>query len=322
MPSSDTKPLVRSVSGLSNTVVIGLIVGGLLPLGASLWWPFELLSHFRLQYLALAVLALVLVCATRRPRLALALMFTMIVNALPLLPYTGFASVGASELSDSAGFSVLNINVNASNPEHDRILDALRASRADVIMLIELSHELEMRLESLDDVYPYQALFPEHGNFGIGLLSTRPFNQVTEFELGPTTAIEAAIELDGKRLGLLAVHTWPPMNAGMAATRSAQLDALAQRAARTEGPLVICGDLNLSPYSPYFRRLLEQSGAADTRAGRWPGISWPTSMPLLGIPIDHCLTRGNLAAIGIKRLNSVGSDHYPVQVNLNWQSQP
>lgn len=105
----------------------------------------------------------------------------------------------------------------------------------------------------------------------------------------------------------------------MARARNSQLDGLATYASQIEEPLLVCGDFNLTPYSPFFDRFAEAAGLSDVRRARGLGLSWPSFMPLLGIPIDHCLIRGPIEVESVERLNRIGSDHYPVQVTLVWQ---
>ena len=105
----------------------------------------------------------------------------------------------------------------------------------------------------------------------------------------------------------------------MAQTRNRQLNQLAAYVTEVEEPLLVCGDFNLSPYSPYFDRFAEATDLQDVRRNQGIGFSWPSFMPLAGIPIDHCWIRGPLAVDSVKRLDQFGSDHYPVHVSLVWQ---
>jgi endonuclease/exonuclease/phosphatase (EEP) superfamily protein YafD len=297
-----------------NRLLIVTIFGGLIPIGGELWWVLELFSHFRLQYVALALLLLLVAIRGRRYRLAGLLAVTAGINLWPVLPYLPSAKPSLTGES----FTMLNLNVNASNPERERILSLLSAAEADIITLIELSPELAALLPTLASRYPYQVIEPAVGNFGLGVLSRFPLLRPDAFELGPTTAIEAAVALPEGELRLIAVHPVPPISATMAATRNQQLGQLAARARQADEPLLICGDFNLSPYSPYFQRFLTDSATSDTRRGLGIGFSWPTFLPLLGIPIDHCFTRGALVATSVERMDPIGSDHYPVRLTLRW----
>jgi endonuclease/exonuclease/phosphatase (EEP) superfamily protein YafD len=105
----------------------------------------------------------------------------------------------------------------------------------------------------------------------------------------------------------------------MAEVRNRQLDQLAAYTKAIEEPLLVCGDFNLTPYSPYFDRFTAAAGLTDVRLRQGLGFSWPGFFPLAGIPIDHCLFRGPLAVESIERLDRFGSDHYPVRVSFIWK---
>ena len=301
-----------------KALLIVWTAGGLLPLGARFWWGFEIFSHFRLQYLAIALPLLVLAFARGQFVIGVLLAATMVVNAWPLLPELPRKGV------EPAGpeFVLLNINVEARNQEHDRVLERIRESGADAVALVELSPALDAKLGALAELYPHRVTRPAANNFGIAVLSRHPLRDSVIFDMGPSPAIEAVVETPGGPLKLIAIHTKPPVGAALAATRNSQLDGLAARVQATEGALAVCGDFNLSPYSPWFGRFERASGTRSARRGRGLGISWPATMPLLGTPIDHCFLRGPLVAVEVARMAATGSDHYPVRVTLRWQSSP
>jgi len=298
-------------------LLVVILVGGLLPLGASLWWPLELSTHFRLQYLAIAAAALLAGIVFRRRILVAGLGMVIALNAWPLLPYLPRGTARESGMT----FTVLNLNANAGNTDHDRVLAAIRRAQADSVTLIELSPALDARLDELSDLYPYSYRYPADGNFGLAVLSRHPLTTTSTLALETTSAISSRIEAPGGAIRLVAVHLVPPVSGGLAARRNRQLETLAELARSTDDTLLICGDFNLSPYSPYFTRFEAAARVRDTRKGHGLRMSWPSRIPLLGIPIDHCFVRGALAPAGIETMDQTGSDHYPVRVQLRWRER-
>lgn len=301
-----------------NRLLILAIIGGLLPLGADLWWGFELFTHFRLQYVIAAAVGLCVALARKKRILALLLAATAGINAWPMLPYLPTSEVPQS----GPELVILDINVEARNPDHERVLDAIRTADADLVTIIELSPSLAEKLSLLEKDYPYRLLRPAANNFGIGVLSRFPLRESKAIQLGPNPALQTQVELPFGRTTLLSAHPVPPVGSRLAKTRNRQLEQLADTASRLDAPLVVCGDFNVSPYSPYFERFEKRSGTTNVRRGLGIGFSWPSFMPLLGIPIDHCFTRGPLVPEGIERLDRVGSDHYPFRVTLRWLGHP
>jgi len=297
---------------LLNRLLIVAIAGGLLPLAAKAWWVFELTAHFRLQYAVPACLLLVIALLCRRRVLPALLAVVIGLNLWPLWPYLPTRA----EASTGTPVSLLNVNVNGDNFAYAAILAMIDAADADVVTLIELTPELTDRLAVLRDRYPYQVTDPESGFFGLGILSKHALKATTSFDLGPTTALLTEVSVSGQTLHVLAAHPMPPMSAELAATRNAQLEQLAGIVRDGPTPLVVCGDFNLTPYSPYFADFEAAAGVTNVRRGRGIDFSWPSQLPILGIPIDHCFVRGALASRRVERLAGFGSDHYPVRVDI------
>ena len=98
--------------------------------------------------------------------------------------------------------------------------------------------------------------------------------------------------------------------------RDRQLDDLAALVAQVSGPLAVLGDFNITPYSPFFQDWLARTGLTDTRRGRAVSPSWPTQLPLVAIPIDHCAVSHEVTVVAHRRLPAFGSDHYPILAEL------
>jgi endonuclease/exonuclease/phosphatase (EEP) superfamily protein YafD len=295
-----------------NKLLVIAIIGGVLPLGAGASWVLELSSHFRLQYVALALPLIAAALIRRRRLLGALLVITTGLNAWPLLPYLPTRDAAAP----GTAFTVLDVNVNARNQAHDRVLESIRRSDADFVTLIELSRPLAAKLAALDSIYPFRMEFPADGNFGLAVLSRHPLTEVESVSIGPTVALHVIVELGDRRFHLVAVHPLPPIRSDMAATRNAQLEELAAYVRAIDAPTVVCGDFNLSPYSPYSPRFEAASATLSARRGRGIGISWPTFMPVLGMPIDHCFVTEDFASTRVVRMARIGSDHYPVRFEL------
>ncbi|MFS8608174.1 MAG: endonuclease/exonuclease/phosphatase family protein [Gammaproteobacteria bacterium] len=303
----------RHADGLAILAAVVLVAVTLAALAARFWWGFELFSHFRLQYFAAQFpLALVLAMLGRR-RFAAVVALAAVPNVLPLAPYL---SPGAQAAANGRTLEVVAVNVEWRNPHAKALLATLEAESPDVIVVVELTDTWVERLRPVVERYPHRLLAPERGAFGIGLLSRYPLEDARAFPLETTTAIDARIAAPGGPLRLIGVHLRPPMTAADAAERHRQLDHLAALVAERNEPTAICGDFNLTPYSPEFTDFARRTGMRDARAGRGPGITWPTSLPILGIPIDHCLVSPEIGVAGFRRLAAFGSDHYPIAAGL------
>lgn len=299
---------------LLRTALVAFAAVGLVPLAAAVWWWFDLLAHFRLQYVACGCLAIVIAVFGRLYLSAVLLGIVTALNAWPLAPYLLPAA------SPPPGFElgILNVNVNYGNPAHDDIVELIRNSGADLVAIVELTPTLDRALDALDERYPFRYLAPANGSYGLGVLSRYPLGSAGPVEGPRIPAIQTIVETPAGELNFVVAHLRPPVSRRLANQRNRQLEALAEHVRPIDRPVVVCGDFNLTPYSPWFRDFAARSGLEDARAGHGPGFSWPTFLPVAGIPIDHCLLRGPLASVSVERLARIGSDHYPSSVTLVW----
>jgi endonuclease/exonuclease/phosphatase (EEP) superfamily protein YafD len=79
---------------------------------------------------------------------------------------------------------------------------------------------------------------------------------------------------------------------------------------------VVLGDLNITAFSPHFQSLLAQSGLRSAVPGMQWLPTWPTFLPIAGIQIDHALVSPGITVRGVERGPRVGSDHWPLVVDL------
>ncbi len=130
--------------------------------------------------------------------------------------------------------------------------------------------------------------------------------------------VEATLEVGGTPIRFLGVHTLPPSTAENARLRKRQLQELAARARGKSQPVVVCGDLNATPWSPWFADLLRDGGLRNSAQGRGLFGSWPALLPApLRIPLDHCLVSPSIAVIDRRMGPRIGGDHLPVLVELS-----
>lgn len=308
----------RRIGAVAAALAIASIAVSMLALGARTWWIAELFTHFRLQLFTAQAVLLAVLLATRFRALAAGVALCAAVNAWYLYPVAwpdGRALAGAGD-----ELRVMTVNVSVRNDTADTLLATIEREQPDLILVVELTQRWASHLAVLDDAYAHRELIAGDDAFGIGLLSRYPITAASADELGPTPAIDARVEGPNGPFRVLGAHLMPPTSGRLAAERNRQLEELAERRAAIEGPLVVLGDFNVSPYSPYYREWVAETGLVDTLAGHGPGATWPSFLPVLGIPIDHCLVSTHFTVVGRRHLPAFGSDHYPVLVRLLQES--
>lgn len=284
---------------------------------ARLWWFFELFANFRVQLLLVQLVLLTVYLVMRRPVWAVVIGAATVINGLAVRNYVLPGSAYVPDEDGPAEIRVLNANVRSSNLNPASLIDVVTAVEPDVIAVLELNERVAEALQALDEAYPYQILVPESGNFGIAVYSRWPFADAETFELSGYAAIDAEIMDDRQAWHFIAAHPVPPVSADMAALRNSQLEQLAGYVTEISAPHVIVGDFNITPYSPYFQDFIEQTGLDNALRGHGPSFTWPSFFPLLGIPIDHVLVSADFEVVEYFRAGDIGSDHYPLIVDIN-----
>lgn len=293
------------------------VIANLLPLGSPLWWTLDLTTHFRVQYLVATIALLVLFAVRRKWGICAVLVAAGAVSAAPVLPYLPFGRVTPAAVAAGAPpLKVLTVNVSFGKFAPRRLLEIVRETDPDVLVVQELTPHAETVLADFDTLFPHHRKFPAEGPYGIGLWSRRELESGATFALGRLPAIEARVRGPAGVFTVIGVHLSAPTSPRRAAARKQELIELAARSAEVTGPLVVAGDFNVTPYSPYFVQWLADSGLTDSRRGRTLSVSWPTTNPWLGIPIDHVAVNAGFDILSHRRLPNFESDHYGVLVEL------
>lgn len=297
-----------------------VVAANLLPLGARWFWTLELTTHFRVQYLAVTAVVLALVALRRRWGAVAALVAAGAVSATAVLPYVPLP--GAATNAAPAALKVLTVNVSYRQFDVKRLLALVREADPDVLVVQELTPHAERVLADFDKSFPHFRKFPADGPTGIGLWSRYELESGETFALGRLPAIQARVRAPSGAFTVIGAHLSSPMTPRRAAARNVELRALGARSAAIDGPLVVAGDFNVTPYSPYFQEWLAASGLTDSRRGRTLSASWPTMFPLVAIPIDHVAVNSSFTILSHQRLANFESDHYGVLVELALEERP
>ena len=298
-----------------RVLVCLLAVATLLGYLDRLSWFFELATFFRVQYAVVLVALAGVALALRDPAAAAVGVALAVVNAATVAPHWSPRHAGAPLGRD--GVRLLFANVDASN--HDRRATAayLSGVDADLVGITELTPGWLDALRPVLRRYPFRLMWVEDDAYGIGLFSRRPLHgRVVRLPPDGPASILARFRLAGRDVTLVVTHPHTPFGPHAGGLHQRQLRALA--AARPAwGPrALVCGDLNTPPWSGPLRSLLHRAHLADSHRGyglesSWPSWAWPLRMP-----IDNCLVSPGLLIVARSRGPSIGSDHFPLNVEL------
>jgi endonuclease/exonuclease/phosphatase (EEP) superfamily protein YafD len=289
---------------------------------ARFWWRFEQLCHFRIQYFWLLALSTLILVLGGRRRLAAAAGFVALVNLAMVLPiYLPARHAAAPATVGHPTIELVLFNVLGKNRQCNEVAAWLRSESADVVLLLEIQPHWMPMFETLRDLYPHQHVVSRRDNFGVALLSKKPWSSIETATFGSAElpSIVAAFQTNERTWTLLGTHPLPPGSAYAAAARNEQLVAIGEFAQQHSSPLIVAGDLNLTEHSPYFGDLLRSGKLRDSRQGIGIQASWAARLPGLDLPLDHVLVSREWNVFARRVGPHLGSDHRPVMARLRLQ---
>ena len=273
---------------------------------------FELLSNFRVLYVVFIFIAL-LVALCFKLRVALVISsIAFLINLIPIAPL--YLPTAKKPIDKATTVSVLQMNIRPyQNKDYSKALKVIKEKDAEIIGVIELTKDWTDKLiESLPD-YPF--VFKEEGFGGIMILSK---HELIESKIQYTGSqkrprISTKFKKDGTTFSVILAHTVAPQN-GLE-LRNKELGLVATESSQSDRPLILFGDLNCSPFSYHFDKLLVKGNLSDTERGFGVQNTWSAYFVPF-VPIDHVLISKDLACVERTTGPDIGSDHLPVYVKL------
>jgi endonuclease/exonuclease/phosphatase (EEP) superfamily protein YafD len=300
-----------------TAVVVLVGTASVLGLLDRLSWVFVLAGVFRVQYLVVLTMAAVVAAVLRRPQLAGTAVALAALNVVVVgIPLTAGATAAAPWPTKGA-LRLVIANVEVGNTRFEAIERMIEKTKADVLGIIELTPALATRLHRTLPAYDVHRIAVRDDAYGIGVFSRVPIlsGRIERFPAdgGPPTVV-VRVRVGGEPVTVVLTHVHTPF-AGSIHVR--QLEALASARPRLGGRLAVCGDFNSVPWAGPFRRLTADAGLHDLYGDdAWSGYSWPTWSTLLRLPLDNCLVGGGLVVTGHRHGDDIGSDHFPLVVDL------
>ena len=287
----------------------------LLAFAGAWWWPFELLCHFRVHYIWLLVplsIGLLIIKQYKTLALTTACLLWNLILVVPIyFPQQG--PVG------SVTFRLMSANVHTSNQNYDQFIESVREANPDVLLVMEVDDAWMQSLQKLRVDFPYGDSKPRPDNFGIAFFSKLPVETIRIENISAARVPSVLARLTAGRAAVTVVgsHPLPPRGGRRAFLRNEQLSLTAGELTALDGPLVVAGDLNITPWSPFFRRFLRRTGLRDSRRGFGVQPTWPSRYGMAGIPIDHILVSDEISVQDGWVGPASGSDHRSVIADLS-----
>jgi endonuclease/exonuclease/phosphatase (EEP) superfamily protein YafD len=329
----------RRASGWS--LLLWALAGALALCQAIIWYGpvtprLAVLEQFAFQLGIVALLTTLLALVMRRWARVILLAALTATLSWPVFSPLGEAAV----VTDPVRLKVMSANLWHSAAGHERTLEALLASDADIIGLVEVTPAWRPALAPLYAKYPYRVdCFDLDPECQTAVLSKLPIEKPIAGRVWKATPIVAGGEIlwNGQPITVLTTHWFRPLKRsdespwgaddaarsaylaeGLPVSRQAgQAGQFAKYLNRQPRDLIVMGDLNSAPWSRVQSAFRAKTGL-DNQAG-W-GASWPSFLPWpLRLPIDHILARGHLVVTKFETGPRTESDHFPVVAEIGWR---
>lgn len=276
----------------------------------------DLFSHFQLQYAVCSLILASVLLGLRSWKWAALALSCLIWTSWLVIPW--YLPRHKPPLSE-ANLRVMLVNVLQSNTHYEDVVSQIERIDPDVVVLQEINLTWLENLQSLNVSRPFHIHVPGGVLRGMAIFSRFPLNGIRSEEFGDrmTPSVIATLTVNETRVSLVATHPWPPSSQFDYRARNEQILQVGKFMANQPDPRILIGDLNLSMWSAHYRKLISTTGLKNVRRGFGVLPSFPMdSLPLIRVPIDHCLVSDGIQVADCRLGEAMGSDHAPLIVDL------
>jgi endonuclease/exonuclease/phosphatase (EEP) superfamily protein YafD len=187
-----------------------------------------------------------------------------------------------------------------------------------ITTIIESSQESKTELsQRLDPDFPFS--YRTSGG-GISIFSRLPLISPQSKKLDHGTILTTSIQIQDKIVELIAAHPMVPIKPALFKHRNASLGEIASYIDAIAGkPIILLGDFNLTPWSPYYSQLVGDTKLHNTRLGFGVEPSWIEAAThvlypnwvtaVIKIPIDHIFVTQDFKVSQCQTAKAANSDH-------------
>ncbi|MEX2615966.1 MAG: endonuclease/exonuclease/phosphatase family protein [Alphaproteobacteria bacterium] len=311
-------------------VTAPLVLLTLAPFSRNRKWWVRIWDFPRLQ---LATAALFLICLefvwldlSQPPAMALVAIsaICLVWHGVRIVPYTPLWRTEVPRITGNCPARRLRMlisNVEMTNRNSPALLAIICRQNPDIVLTLESNRWWEEQLAPISKVRPHGFRYAQENTYGMHLFSRLPIEQSQiRFLVEPDVpSIQALVVLQsGHRVHLFCLHPAPPSPTENeeSTERDQELSIVAKACAEINAPIIVIGDLNDVAWSRTTRAFRKSSELLDPRRGRGLYNSFHARIPFMRWPLDHVFHSEHFALVHIERLQAIGSDHFPILVEL------
>ena len=309
-------------------------IWGWLPLDH--WWVRGV-EFPRIQIMILGIIAWVgmLVFGTEwqlgQWLLFIVLSITLAFQLRMVLPYTKLWKKEVKNAVDKpevqeCQLKIMVSNVLTPNDETQKLAELVKDKKPDILITLETDEKWETALNQIEADYPYTVKVPLDNLYGMHLYSKLELinPEVKYLIIDDIPSIHTQMRLQGGQIiWLYCLHPMPPSptEADKSTTRDAELLMVGKHIKENNQTAILAGDLNDVAWSKTTRRFQRISGLLDPRIGRHFINTFHVKYPFLRWALDHIFHSACFTVVDIKRMPSIGSDHFPVMTTLQYEPE-
>ena len=251
-----------------------------------------------------------------------ALAISLAYQGARVFPYTRLAPrqvLDARSGDKARSIRLLVSNVLMENHRASDFLALVREVDPDVVLAVETDGGGAEHLCDLEVDYPHVINQPQGNHYGMHLFSRLELgaSKVRFLVEDDISSIRVTILLrSGEAIEFFGLHPRPPEPQQDTDERDAEILMVGEEVKACDLPAIVAGDLNDVAWSNTTRLFQKVSGLLDPRRGRGMFSTFHASFPLLRWPLDHVFHDKRFTLVQLRRLRSIGSDHFPVLAEL------
>ena len=323
-----------------SALAVVLVVATALPFVRSSEWWIRMFDFPRMQIAAVAVVTLAAYAVLDIWRgdpgawswaLFAALGAATVYQVLRMWPYTRLhgtqtPAIDPVLIDPDRRLRLVVSNVLMKNRDGDRWLRTIREADPDVVVAVETDDWWAETAGALRETHPHTVLVPQDDTYGMCVfsrleLTSTEIRHLIEPEV-PSLNLTARLR-SGDEVSLVFLHPRPPRPDIQqdSRLRDAELVMVGREVAESDRPVVVAGDLNDVAWSRSTTLFQKLSGLLDPRIGRGTYSTFHADHWWLRYPLDHVFHSDHFALVHLQRLGHVGSDHFPILIELEIQPQ-
>ena len=263
--------------------------------------------------------------------LFIVLSITLAFQLRMVLPYTKLWKKEVKNAKDKpeveeCQLKIMVSNVLTPNDETQKLVDLVKDKQPDILITLETDKKWETALNQIEADYPYTVKVPLDNLYGMHLYSKLELidPEVKYLMIDDIPSIHTQMRLQGGQIiWLYCLHPMPPSptEADKSTTRDAELLMVGKHIKENNQTAILAGDLNDVAWSKTTRRFQRISGLLDPRIGRHFINTFHVKYPFLRWALDHIFHSACFTVVDIKRMLSIGSDHFPVMTTLQYEPE-